>query len=413
MSRARARGTRSRTKQRQKKGNKRARTAAGHSHTDAGPDQIVCLLCGETYRAITYKHLKWIHGFEGEHPVQDYKERFGLRVAACEESCDLRRDVQVERHKQAGRHWTKAKILREIRKRRRSEHGLAHSRAPVALTLAARRAFGSWDAALRAAGVDPAEHRFTNAWDEDRLAKAIRHHASGGHRVSASWVKEADPELYRAAVRLVGNWTEAIRVAGLDVRDHSEPKRWSLDRVEAWVRVTHASGGDIRSVAVPSGAQARVIQETDYTWSEFVEALGIPYPGQKKRLDWTADAVLREIRRRHRQGFPLNAKAVVRDVGQALVQQARKRFGSWDEALREAGLEPDRIRKSRVWTRDRVVAAIRERAKAGMSLRRKDVLAEDPKLVKAATRKFPHSWECAVAAAERARGRRRGPSRRK
>ena len=408
MSRARARGPRSRKGRAPTKANKAARAAAGHSHTDAGPDQIVCLLCGETFRAISYWHLRRIHGFEGEHPVQEYKERFGLEVAVCEEVRERVKEVQVNRHKKAGRHWTKAKILRNIRKRRRLEHGLAHSRAPVPLTLAARRAFGTWDKALRAAGVDPAEHRYTNAWDEDRLTKAIRRHARSGHRVSASWVKEGDPGLYRAAVRLVGNWTEAIRLAGLDVRDHREPKRWSLERVEAWVLETHASGGDIRSIAAPSGAQARVNQETDYTWSEFVESLGIPYPGQKKRLDWSDDAVLREIRRRRRLGLPLNAEAVVCDVGQALVHQARKRFGSWDEALREAGLEPDRIRKWQVWTHERVIAAIRERAKAGKSLRRKDVFAEDPKLVKAAARKFPYSWERAVAAAGRARPRRRG-----
>jgi hypothetical protein len=90
----------------------RARPSAS-DRCSQGPDQIVCLLCGETYRAINYWHLKRIHGFEGEHPVQDYKDMFGLRVAACQEACDRHKEVQVERHKKAGRHWTKPRILRE------------------------------------------------------------------------------------------------------------------------------------------------------------------------------------------------------------------------------------------------------------------------------------------------------------
>lgn len=41
-------------------------------------------------------------------------------------------------------------------------------------------------------------------------------------------------------------------------------------------------------------------------------------------------------------------------------------------------------------------AVIRARAREGKSLRRVDVAAEDPNLVKAAQRKFPSSWNRAV-----------------
>lgn len=115
-----------------------ARVAAAHRHTDAGPDRIVCLLCGETYHAIAYLHLKRVHGFEGAHPVRDYKARFGLRVAACEEVCLKHKETQIARHERAGRHWTKGRILGAIRKRRRGRSRLAHSRVPVSLSIAAR-----------------------------------------------------------------------------------------------------------------------------------------------------------------------------------------------------------------------------------------------------------------------------------
>ena len=41
-------------------------------------------------------------------------------------------------------------------------------------------------------------------------------------------------------------------------------------------------------------------------WSEFVESLGIPYPGVKPRRDWSAEAVLSEIRRWHAEGHHTN-----------------------------------------------------------------------------------------------------------
>ena len=384
--------------------NRAARAAAAHSHTDAGPDQIVCLICGETYRAITYLHLRRIHGFEGPHPVWDYKERFGLRVAVCEEVCEHSRKVSIARHKKAGRHWTRTRLLREIRRRRGTRGALAYSRVPDALSLAARRMYGSWDEALRRAGVDPALHRMTRAWDRKRLVAEIRRHAATGERITSSWVKEVDPELHRAAIRLVGNWTEATRAAGLDPREHREPKKWCMEHVTAWVRETHAAGGDLRSIAAPAGAQARVTKEAGCTWSEFVESLGIQYPGRKKRLDWTRAAVLAEIRKLRRRGLPLNDRAVKRQCP-GLVQQGRQRFGSWDAALRAAGLDPKRIRLKRRWTRADVLAAIRARKKARKSLRSRDAVADDPRLVKAARRRFPGGWAGALAAAGVARPR--------
>ena len=277
--------------------------------------------------------------------------------------------------------------------------------------------FGGWDAALRAAGIDPREHRFTKTWDLDRLVAAIRGHARTGHAVSSSWVMEHDPALHRAAIRLLGNWTSAIRAAGLDVRAHRVPKRWRMDRVVEWVRRTHSEGGDVRSSRAPAGAQERVRVESGLVWSAFIESLGISYPGGVKRLDWSDAEVLRAIRARGRRGAALNAKAVAREEGQQLTHQARKRFGSWAEALRRAGYDPDRIIQTRVWTRADVVASIRALASEGKSLRRIDVVASNRRLVKAAARLFPSSWRRALEAAgfadgttgSRGNARRRGP----
>ncbi|MGE3755942.1 MAG: hypothetical protein AB7I45_17485 [Planctomycetota bacterium] len=390
---------------------KSARAAAGHSHTDAGPDQIVCLLCGETYRAINYWHLKRIHGFEGEHPVQDYKEMYGLRVAACQDVCDRQREVQVERHKKAGRHWSKARIMREIRRRRSVKHGLAMSRVPVALGLAARRAYGSWEGAVRAAGTDPVPHRLRGTWDRERVVAEIGELARRGGRLTGTDVERHHPELHGAAFRTLGNWSTALRAAGLDPSRHRKGKKWTIESVADWVRRTHAKGGDIRQTAAPNGAAARVAHELGLRWSAYVESLGIPYPGQVKRLDWTRRTVLAEIRRLQRAGLPLNDRAM-RDQSPGLVQQARQRFGSWDAALRAVGLDPARIRLTRVWTRQDVLAAIRKRKRAGKSLQRKAVFADDPRLVKAAVRLFPTSWNRALAAAGLGDDRHgRGPAR--
>ena len=78
----------------------------------------------------------------------------------------------------------------------------------------------------------------------------------------------------------------------------------------------------------------------------------------------------------------------VTDVGMALVAQASKNFGSWDDALRAAGLDPAKLRAhppQQQWTRAMVIEALRDFANARQA---NPTLKMTNSLVMAATRFF-------------------------
>lgn len=326
----------------------RAIAAAKHSHTDAGPDCIVCLLCGETYRAINATHLRAAHHFEGEHPVLEYKRLFGLEVAVPEEQRILLRKSAVRTHRRVGNTvWTKASVARAIRERAKKGLPLCLSATPCSLREAARRKFGFWDSALRAAGERPSRHRLLGAWSPERVIRTIQDMAHSG-RVSGTRAQAECPTMYNIAIRVHRSWGNALRAAGLDPAEHVQTK------------------GRLRN--------------------------------GYKRLDWSREAVVEAIHERVRVGQSLNVGAAQAD-GKGLSQQARIRFGSWDAALEAAGIDPTTVRRARTWTRDDVVKEIRARHRAGRPLTFKASMAEEPRLVKAAQRLFPASWAKALSAA--------------
>ena len=105
---------------------------------------------------------------------------------------------------------------------------------------------------------------------------------------------------------------------------------------------------------------------------------------------WTRETVAVAIRKRHEAG----TLGRTWSENASLRVAAHKRYGSWGNALSEVlGIAPP-VR--RTWSRERIVAAIRDRHRDGASLRR--TWDEDPLLYSAAKRYFG-TWHAAAAAA--------------
>jgi hypothetical protein len=153
--------------------------------------------------------------------------------------------------------WTKERILEAILMRALNCEPLgSQSVNPRSLSKAGAREFGSWLAALRAAGIDPRQtshrvreianedpdaahegygptqarnafvimeqgkaprrRRSYRRWSTEEILQAIRNRAGEGKRMNAAAVDEDDGSLYRAAARRFGNWRAALVAAGVD-----------------------------------------------------------------------------------------------------------------------------------------------------------------------------------------------------
>ena len=86
------------------------------------------------------------------------------------------------------------------------------------------------------------------------------------------------------------------------------------------------------------------------SWGEAVEAAGIDYEKIRRNKIWTNKKVISEIRKRHSENKPLNYRQIyIEDSPLLSAATQKKRFGSWDEALKAAGLEPKNVRKYEYW----------------------------------------------------------------
>jgi len=302
-------------------------------------DFVTCRHCQKRFRAITFLHLRNIHGYEGDHPILDYKAEFDLDYAICRRSRQKISTAKEAYWDERGQHWTRADVLAEIRRLHQAGECLRRRDVPVRLYEVGRRLFGTWEAAVEQAGLNYEEASDVRRWDREKVIERIRALADEGEPLHATHIKEHDFGLYRAAVKLFpASWNRALRAAGFDPDEHKLPRgHWDETKAQEWVRQRESEGQSVLARDVPRDLLDYVHKRLQQPWTDFVESLDIPYPGIKKRRDWTQATLLSEIRRWQADGHPLNYRAV-KDDYQALIHQARKFYGSWDAACAAAGV---------------------------------------------------------------------------
>jgi hypothetical protein len=119
------------------------------------------------------------------------------------------------------RTWDRNTVVFEIRARYQDQEELnsgALQKDDPGLHAAAVRYFGSYDAALRAARLDPREHRQRRRWTRQALVAELKRRSGRNGRVSGMVLRREDPGLYGAAVRTFGSFAAARKAAGLKKR---------------------------------------------------------------------------------------------------------------------------------------------------------------------------------------------------
>jgi hypothetical protein len=270
--------------------------------------------------------------------------------------------------------WTRERVLVALRRdaaRRgrspvRGDWSKAARSRPSASTVAAL--FGSWNAALRAAGLDPNVER--DKWTKPTVLEALRRlERKLGRQPTSSDLQRPPVGYPNTAVikRKFGSWGAACRELGW----HVEPRMIASDEqmlsaLRAAAAELGAEFGHEEYKAISAAREwpsANAIAARFGSWNQAREMAGLPVvrPLLVER-GWTREQLIRALRASARRlgdtpmardwnglaaqfGWPHSA-TVIRRVG----------GGSWERAIEEAGLAR---RPRSAWTTEQMIALLR------------------------------------------------------
>lgn len=303
---------------------------------------------------------------------------------------------------------TKRALIREIKRLQRAGEPLNYAAANKShntLLVHATRQFGSWRAAIEAAGFDYQQISKTLRWSKDEVLQQLRELHAQGKIFAVATLAAEYPKLFSACRRHFGTGRLALAAAGFDYQQllDSHPWRWTKAKCIAHLQTRDAAGKSVsRAVIMRDEANERnfcyAVLHQFGTWGAALQAAKINRRAARDRdRIWPQERVLREILARHESGQLLHTEVMLRDA-LPLHAAGRRHFGTWEKAVERAGINYRQVRGGlRGFSRERTKQSLRRRLKKNQCSAA-CVRRETPLLYRAAIHHFG-DWDAALRAA--------------
>ncbi len=241
-------------------------------------------------------------------------------------------------------------------------------------------------------------------WDKAEIIATLKKlHKQGADLSYNAMAKKLQP-LVSASAYHFGSYRKAVDQAGIDYTQLVRRPHWTKTAIIKLIKEGKRSGVDLHWSAVTKrrdelgkSAFASLQPRLFGSWDRALHAAGLDADEINRYRKWTRDTVVTELKARARDSEPLNSGAIQKDQP-SLHAAAVRYFKGFDEALRAAKLDPDKVRQRKNWTRGDVVKHLKLVKKTGRRISDSAIRRDHPALYGAAVRLYG-SFSAARAAA--------------
>lgn len=205
-------------------------------------------------------------------------------------------------------------------------------------------------------------------WTKERLVEEIQRLHAQQVDLSPTAIQATHSALFSSARSRshFGSWRAAIEAAGLDYDDLKRVKqRWNREAILARIREMHAQGHDLLDPKFKVRNRSLYLAACAHryfgSWRRAVSAAGLDHEEMREGRVWTRTRILRTIRELSVEGKPLGW-AYIEEHEPGIYRAARRKenFGSWAGALQAAGIDhtPLRGRGAGISTLERIAPSM-------------------------------------------------------
>ncbi len=116
------------------------------------------------------------------------------------------------------KYWQPEMVLEHVIRREGREplNSLYYSTNYPDVYAAAERIFGSWSNTIEACGLDYGQIRKYRVWSKERVLNEVKELQKSNAQLSSKFVQEHNKPLYMAAIHRFGSWGKTLQTAGIN-----------------------------------------------------------------------------------------------------------------------------------------------------------------------------------------------------
>ncbi|MBM3330911.1 hypothetical protein FJY68_03555 [candidate division WOR-3 bacterium] len=178
-------------------------------------------------------------------------------------------------------------------------------------------------------------------WSKEEVMRVIGELSRGGTQLNSGYIARNYPALAYAGRKFYGSWESAIKAAGLNYEAIRRKCFWSKKKIVAQIRQLKGAGEKLNVSAAEKTHGGLVGAASVYfgSWRQAIVAAGYDYAKIKRQKEWSKAEIVNEVKRMKATGLELGTTIPVRKRYRTLHAAAVRYFGSWAAAMKAAKLE--------------------------------------------------------------------------
>src|SRR3712207_6640538 len=198
-------------------------------------------------------------------------------------------------------------------------------------------------------------------WTRDDILKALKKLHKSKADLSYNALAARQQPLVSAAAYHFGSYRKAVERAGIDYATVVRRPRWTKAAIINLIKQAKRQGDDLHWSAVTKrrdelgrAAFAALQPRLFGSWDRALHGAGLDADEVNRYRKWDKERIIYELRSRWRDHEPLNSGAIQQD-DPGLHAAAVRHFSNYDDALRAARLDPERVRERKRWDKPTVI----------------------------------------------------------
>ncbi len=250
-------------------------------------------------------------------------------------------------------------------------------------------------------------------WSKEIITQEIQRLHSEGEPLYSHHIRKTYQELLAAGMRYFGGWKEAVKESGFSYDEVRRYNKWSNEKIVETIQKLYREGVDLsfRSLSLSQYAPtvyAAIRAQHFGSWRKALESAGLPTQEIYRYRSWDDQIIIDEIKMLHARGVDLSSKRMD-DSSNTLIATARRRFGTWEKAVSDAGIDYSTVRRRQRWTHESILDQIRPFIQANPKMKGSEMKAINSALFSAICKpRFFGSWKKALRSLHRLDSNERG-----